>query len=317
MSLARTFRTPRLPSSLLAAASPAASSSSSTIPARAFSTSTPTQESKQKRKSRLVRKAHLDKKADLARADSLLAADPVLGYGLGRDAVWEKSELKSLLLSREEVWGETVKVVPGEGGLRGAATSAAVAEDPAFPTTGYTPKEFNFGLAKEDAEQLSTVLPLVSAQRVALSGPHEFGEAMERRAVEAEEQERDKRDKLMRIVDLRNANAKGIEVENTRRIVGAFGRAEGDTGSPEVQAAIMTSRIHSLLSHLVSQPRDIHNRRPLQSLIQQRAKVLKYLRSIDVQRYENILPRIGVEARSVEGEVIVTKPKLRELIRGI
>lgn len=79
----------------------------------------------------------------------------------------------------------------------------------------------------------------------------------------------------------------------------------------------MTSRIHSLLSHLVSQPRDIHSRRPLQSLIQQRAKVLKYLRSIDVQRYENILPRIGVEARSVEGEVIVTKPKLRELIRGI
>lgn len=82
-------------------------------------------------------------------------------------------------------------------------------------------------------------------------------------------------------------------------------------------AAILTSRIHGLLSHLVSQPRDIHNRRPLQSLIQQRAKVLKYLRAVDVQRYEDILPRIGVEARSVEGEVIVTKGKLRELIRGV
>lgn len=185
-----------------------------------------------------MRKAHLDKKADLARADSLLAADPVLGYGLGRDQVWESSELKSLLLSREEVWGETVKVVPGEGGLRGAATSAtgaAAAEDPAFPTTGYTPKEFNFGLARADAEQLSSILPLVSAQRVALDGPHEFGAAVERRAQAAEEEESDKRDKLMRIVDLRNANAKGIDVENTRRIVHAFGRKEGDTGSPEVQ----------------------------------------------------------------------------------
>jgi len=325
----------------------AASSSSATLPARHFSSSPISQESKQKRKARLVRKAHLDKKADLSRADSLLAADPVLGYGLGREAVWDQSELKSLLLSREQVWGETVKVVPGEGGaFRGAAGAAAggavAAEDPAFPTTGYTPSEFNFGLAKEDAEQLSTILPLVSAQRIALGGPHEFGAAMEKRAQAAEELEQEKRDKLMRIIDLRNANAKGIEVENTRRIVNAFGRAEGDTGSPEVQgkpkpirpashtyhatdqlitlsptAAIMTSRIHSLLSHLVSQPRDIHNRRPLQSLIQQRAKVLKYLRSIDVQRYENILPRIGVEARSVEGEVIVTKPKLRELIRGI
>lgn len=82
---------------------------------------------------------------------------------------------------------------------------------------------------------LSEVLPLVSAQRVALEGAQEFGAAMEKRAQEAEEVEAEKRDKLMRIVDLRNANAKGIEVENTRRIVKAFGRKEDDTGSPEVQ----------------------------------------------------------------------------------
>lgn len=78
----------------------------------------------------------------------------------------------------------------------------------------------------------------------------------------------------------------------------------------------MTSRIHSLSAHLIAQPRDVHNRRPLRSLIQQRVKVLKYLRSLDVKRYEDCLGKIGVEARAVEGEVIVTKMGLRKIIRG-
>lgn len=81
-------------------------------------------------------------------------------------------------------------------------------------------------------------------------------------------------------------------------------------------AAILTSRIHSLTDHLISSPRDIHNRRPLRALIQQRAKVLKYLQSINVSRYEACLVQIGVEARAVQGEVIVTKAEMRTLIKG-
>ena len=54
-------------------------------------------------------------------------------------------------------------------------------------------------------------------------------------------------------------------------------------------AAIMTSRIHSLSAHLIAQPRDVHNRRPLRSLIQQRVKVLKYLRTLKLAG-----PRVGV-----------------------
>lgn len=82
-------------------------------------------------------------------------------------------------------------------------------------------------------------------------------------------------------------------------------------------AAILTSRIHSLTTHLISQPRDIHNRRPLRSLIHQRAKVLKYLRTVNVLRYEECLSKIGVQGRAVEGEVVVTKQGLRELIRSV
>lgn len=78
----------------------------------------------------------------------------------------------------------------------------------------------------------------------------------------------------------------------------------------------MTSRIHSLSSHLITSPRDIHNRRPLRSLIQQRTKVLKYLQTLDVKRYEDCLNNIGVEPRAVQGEVIVTKRDVRTLIRG-
>lgn len=52
-------------------------------------------------------------------------------------------------------------------------------------------------------------------------------------------------------------------------------------------------------------------------MIQQRAKVLKYLRSLDVARYDVCLAKIGVEPRAVEGEVIVTKKGLRSIIRGV
>lgn len=78
----------------------------------------------------------------------------------------------------------------------------------------------------------------------------------------------------------------------------------------------MTSRIHSLTAHLITAPRDVHNRRPLRSLIQQRAKILRYLKTKDVTRYQNCLEAIGVQGRAVEGEVFITKGELRTLIKG-
>lgn len=64
-------------------------------------------------------------------------------------------------------------------------------------------------------------------------------------------------------------------------------------------------------------PRDIENRRPLRTLVHQRARILRYLRAVDVKRYDDCLHKIGVVPRAVEGEVIVTKEGIRELVRGV
>lgn len=79
-------------------------------------------------------------------------------------------------------------------------------------------------------------------------------------------------------------------------------------------AAILTARIHTLSDHCAVQTRDIHNRRPLRNLIQKRAKILKYLKQLDLQRYNACLAKIGIEARAVEGEVIVTKASLKQTL---
>lgn len=89
------------------------------------------------------------------------------------------------------------------------------------------------------------------------------------------------------------------------------------TIDPRPTAAILTYRIRSLLTHLAAMPRDIQNRRPLRSLVHQRARILRYLRAIDVKRYDECLTKIGVVPRAVEGEVVMTKKGMRELVRGV
>ncbi|BGP45330.1 hypothetical protein JCM10450v2_001148 [Rhodotorula kratochvilovae] len=267
----------------------------------------PAQESRARRKTRLVRKANLEKKASLIRQHDQARPDPVLGYAKGNDDLWDNSRLKSILLRREEVWGDVQQV-------DGAGLSEAQGGDGA---ERYTPKLFNFGLDAQTAEQLSSVLPATAALRATLGdGATAVDAVLLERFERASDAEDRKRDALMRIVDLRNADSKGIEVENTRRIVATFGRTPGDTASPEVQAAILTMRIRSLSAHLISSPRDVQNRQALRLLISRRAKVLKYLRAVSVPRYEECLESIGIEPRAVEGEVIVGKQELRTMIRG-
>ncbi|BGP13194.1 hypothetical protein JCM10213_000226 [Rhodosporidiobolus nylandii] len=302
------FQSARTPLSAVAStsshfANPLASTSQPSQPtpcpvqSRPFSASAPASESRAKRKTRLVRKANLEKKAQLIRQHDAARPDPVYGFARGNEDLWEKSLLKRILLTKDEVWGSNADAPAGG--------------------EGYTPQLFNFGLSQETAEQLSNALPATAALRSTLGeGATSVDAVSFSRFEQAADEEQAKRDTLMRIVDLRNADSKGIEVENTRRIVSAFGRTPGDTASPEVQAAILTSRIRSLSSHLISQPRDIENRQALRHLIAKRATVLKYLRAVSVTRYEECLEKIGVEPRAVEGEVIVTKAELRTMIRG-
>lgn len=79
--------------------------------------------------------------------------------------------------------------------------------------------------------------------------------------------------------------------------------------------AILTYRIRNLHEHLSTARHDNHNRRGMAGLVHQRKRLLKYLREKSPERYAAILPRIGVEARAVEGEVIVPgKPLLNKRV---
>ncbi|KAJ2958966.1 hypothetical protein NQZ79_g5520 [Umbelopsis isabellina] len=122
---------------------------------------------------------------------------------------------------------------------------------------------------------------------------------------EALKDEQHKGDIVKKIISLQNANAKAIQLWNTQRCIEWFGRKEGDTGSPEVQAAILSVRIQNLHSHLQSHKKDRHNYRELRSMVHQRAKILKYLKSKSLTRYQTCLEALGLQARAVEGEIIV------------
>jgi len=117
--------------------------------------------------------------------------------------------------------------------------------------------------------------------------------------------EQHKADVVKQIISLQNANARAIGLWNIQRCIDWFGRKEGDTGSPEVQAAILSVRIQNLHSHLQQHKKDRHNYRQLRTLIHQRAKILKYLKTKSLTRYQTCLGELGLQPRAVEGEIIV------------
>ncbi|BGO88788.1 hypothetical protein NBRC10512_006928 [Rhodotorula toruloides] len=296
--------------------------------ARLFSSTAPAGENKAKRKARMTRKANLDKKAALVREFERTRPDPVLGYQRGHDHLWENCLLNKVTIKREDVWGEIIPVEDSGAAAAAAAEAEAAkagegeAKDGAAAQTQrrepYVPKYFNFGLDAEMVQQLSDALPATSALKSTLGDKATSVDAvLLSRFEEANALEAQKREQLMRILDLRNADSKGIESYNKRQIVQMFGRAEGDTGSSEVQAAILTLRIRSIFEHLKASPRDVENRQALRQLVHKRGKILKYLRNVSVTRYEDVLLKIGVEPRAVEGEIIMRKNELRSLIRGI
>ncbi len=77
-------------------------------------------------------------------------------------------------------------------------------------------------------------------------------------------------------------------------IIKEFNRFEGDTGSTEVQVALMTRRIQSLTAYFKQQPKDIHSRRGLQTLVNQRRKLLSYLKRTDLARYMILIKKLSI-----------------------
>jgi small subunit ribosomal protein S15 len=85
-----------------------------------------------------------------------------------------------------------------------------------------------------------------------------------------------------------------ITAERKQALVKEHARGNGDTGSPEVQVAILTERINNLTQHFKSHAKDNHSRRGLLMLVNQRRSLLDYLRRKDEQRYTDLIARLGL-----------------------
>jgi small subunit ribosomal protein S15 len=85
-----------------------------------------------------------------------------------------------------------------------------------------------------------------------------------------------------------------ISREVKQQLIAEYATHEGDTGSPEVQVAVLSRRIANLTAHLKDHPHDHHTRRGLMALVGRRRRMLQYLYSEDVERYRSLIERIGL-----------------------
>ena len=85
-----------------------------------------------------------------------------------------------------------------------------------------------------------------------------------------------------------------ISAEKKQQIIKEHGRAKDDTGSPEVQVAILTERINNLTQHFKTHAKDNHSRRGLLMMVNQRRSLLDYLRGKDPKRYTDLIAKLGL-----------------------
>lgn len=82
--------------------------------------------------------------------------------------------------------------------------------------------------------------------------------------------------------------------ERKQEIIGTYARGEKDTGSPEVQIALLTERINHLTNHLKSYPQDNHSRRGLMQLVGKRRGLLQYLKDTNLEGYRALIEKLGI-----------------------
>ena len=85
-----------------------------------------------------------------------------------------------------------------------------------------------------------------------------------------------------------------ISKETKQAIINEYARSAGDTGSPEVQIAILTARIKEITEHMKENPKDFHSNRGLLKLVGQRRGLLDYLKKKDINRYRSLIERLGL-----------------------
>lgn len=90
------------------------------------------------------------------------------------------------------------------------------------------------------------------------------------------------------------ANKFSISKERTEELIKEFGKGEGDSGSPEVQIAILSERIRNLTEHLKVHKKDNHTRRGLMMLIGKRRGLLKYIKARNIEEYRTLIKKLGI-----------------------
>ncbi len=85
-----------------------------------------------------------------------------------------------------------------------------------------------------------------------------------------------------------------ISKEKKQSIIAEYARTEGDTGSPEVQIAVLTARIQELTEHMKNNPKDFHSNRGLLKMVGQRRGLLNYLKNTDINRYRALIEKLGL-----------------------
>ncbi len=85
-----------------------------------------------------------------------------------------------------------------------------------------------------------------------------------------------------------------MDAAQKKNVITSYAKHEGDTGSPEVQIALLTARINGLSDHFKEHKKDFHSRAGLLKLVGQRRKLLKFLRKTDVQRYRALIEKLGL-----------------------
>ncbi|KAH9934092.1 S15/NS1 RNA-binding domain-containing protein [Epithele typhae] len=244
------------------------------------------------RKIQRTLKASLERRAELEAEARANRPHVILGHKAGDEAKWKNSDLARILVTAEDI-----------------ANSPPPSID---PKTGKVvlPKYMSYGLTEKETEAFFEVLPHLTVQgqvQNQTKGDNTEARTLVSAEVNASREVPGNNLMFARLVDLRNADAGGIAFENRRRIVAEFSEPEkpNDTGRPEVQAAIMTMEIHNMWNHLITFKKDIASRRHLRQIVHKRAKVLRYLKRVDEDRYDRVLERMGVERGAVEGELVV------------
>jgi len=264
------------------------------IGSRSFHSTPYSAESYRKRAARERKNKNIELRAQRALQAERDSPDPVLGHPLRDDSKWRACKLAQTVVARDEL-----------------ADKSSPSQNPALAAT---PDASRLGLSEQDHTFLFEQLPEVSAQATFLRpggrDPLEWANSQPPELIKAEFVEQHKASMLARMIDLRNSNADDLAFENRKRIVSAFSPpGQGsDTGRPEVQAALLTLKIRNLWTHLRSAKKDVANVRHLRRLVHDRAKILKYLKRLDFQRWESCLEDLGMHPSAIEGDLIVNHP---------